>query len=286
MSRYEIVTRSCDQDEWTSQPIGVENAFPTEDDANAAIDALIAMGGDWAQGQYAVREIESRDVLRHTIRDLDNIPVTLIPPRDGAEIISITPTTCAPMATDVVRLYLSLDTETGEATIRERTALQQGSHEITQREHDGRDVRIYLPSLVLVSEVRSALEGLTVSNLIGDPDDDYSEPVDWTDREDLAGGWGAWPAGEWLLGSTRPDELAQDMEITKETTDERLTEIARRIVTDAAGERIYLVSDQVKDVLTQVWDELRDGPEVDESAAHDLADAGEEQAAGRQLDRE
>lgn len=42
--------------EWSNE-LGAENEFPTMDAATAAISELRAMGGEWATGIYAVREV-------------------------------------------------------------------------------------------------------------------------------------------------------------------------------------------------------------------------------------
>ena len=55
-TRYEIITRF--DGEWTNDGIGTPNEFATRAEAEAAIEELRALGDDWAEAEYDVREIE------------------------------------------------------------------------------------------------------------------------------------------------------------------------------------------------------------------------------------
>ena len=44
---------------WTAEPIGDNNNFTTRAEAERAIDALRALGGDWAGAEYRVSEVQS-----------------------------------------------------------------------------------------------------------------------------------------------------------------------------------------------------------------------------------
>jgi hypothetical protein len=59
---YQIQTRKPATDErhandWTSDGIGEGNRFATEAEAEAAIESLRALGRDWAESEYRVREL-------------------------------------------------------------------------------------------------------------------------------------------------------------------------------------------------------------------------------------
>lgn len=70
---YEIVT--LEDGEWVTDYVGAENTFNTIDEALEAIHSLRALGGEWAEARYAVRETgESLPVYGTTVAPAEECP--------------------------------------------------------------------------------------------------------------------------------------------------------------------------------------------------------------------
>jgi hypothetical protein len=58
---YEIITRNPNNPpgyrDWTTDAIGQPNEFVTREEAEEAIESLKALGDDWAEAEYRVREV-------------------------------------------------------------------------------------------------------------------------------------------------------------------------------------------------------------------------------------
>lgn len=53
---YTIQTFDAREGRWTADGIGESTGWPTQADAERAVDSLIAMGGEWADAEYRILE--------------------------------------------------------------------------------------------------------------------------------------------------------------------------------------------------------------------------------------
>jgi len=63
VATYQIVARTMDSEDardWTSDGVGDENSFASVEEARAAVLSLRALGGDWAEAEYGVRDQDGR----------------------------------------------------------------------------------------------------------------------------------------------------------------------------------------------------------------------------------